>query len=187
MTDSLFNLFSQEVVQSSAVPRCRSEVMVWRTSLISSQIQNADSAPTITSSMVTGSDAPRGHQLSTKWNTPSRGTSLVFFAKILHRMLSLISSPLVFPFQESSMTYTLRFHIGTTIKFSFRTSIHVTDQRMVTQLSRSGVTTSWISVTISDATSVPDQREPTTSVTLSCGAEQLSQTSSVKLSHSLFP
>jgi hypothetical protein len=58
---------------------------------------------------------------------------------------------------------------------------------MVTLSSKSGVTTSWILVTISDATSVPGVQKLILSRQLSFGADQPFQMSSAKLSHFQYP
>jgi hypothetical protein len=154
--------------------------------LIFSQNQNADSEVTIKLLKLTGLSAPRNHQLSMSKNTMHPRLSHVFFAKILHRLRKLKLFLSVYLFLESSMMCTHLYHIGTTIKFSFPIFIHDTDLRTVTQSSKYGVTTSWILVMISDATSVPDPRKQTSCILLTYGADQLTLTSSVKLSHFQF-
>lgn len=80
--------------------------------------------------------------------------------------------------------FTHHCHSGTTSKQWFRISIHVTDQRMVTQSFKYGVKTSLILVTISDATLVPEVQRPTSYPAHSCGADQPSLKSLARLSHS---
>jgi hypothetical protein len=133
--------------------------------------------------MVTGLSALKNHQLSMRENTSNLRTIPVSFAKIHQQTQKLKSFPSVFRFRvNSTMSFRL-CHTDTMIMYSFPIFIHVMDLKMVTQSSRSGVTTFWILVTISDATSVLGVRKPISSPTPSCGADLLILMLSVKLSH----
>ena len=163
------------------------ELTVWNNSPKYSLIQNADSVTTTTLWKQTGSLVRRSHQLSMSWNTDRQGTINASFAKTLLKTLGPRLFLSVFHLLDTSKIYTPRFHIDTTSKLLLRLSTHVMDQRMVTPLFRSGVRTSQILVTISDATSVPGVLRLSITMMASFGATQLYQMSSEKLSHFRFP
>jgi len=148
--------------------------------------QNADLVTITILSMVIGSSAPRGHYLSTRKNMNRKEITPVFCVKILHRTRRPKLLPSVFLSLESSMMFTHHCHTDTMNLPLFLTFIHVTDQKMVTQLFKSGVRTFWISETISDVTSVPGVPRLTLYLHHSFGADRPSQKSSVKLSHSRY-
>ena len=137
-----------------------------------SQNQNADLAAITILWLVNGSNALRDHQLSMRKNTSKTETTLVFCARTRHKTERPKSFRSVFLLLESSKMFILHYHIDTTTHQLSLTFIHVMDQRTVTLSFKFGVRTSWILVTISDATSVLEQLRLTLFLQHSFGADQ---------------
>jgi hypothetical protein len=86
MKGSLYNLLYQEVDQSPVAPELKLELKVLKTSLIFSQIQNADLVVIVKLSKQTTSDVPRNQLLSTNLRNHKLKISPVYYARTPYLM-----------------------------------------------------------------------------------------------------